>query len=71
MAPETEIKRFGTPLNGTDTLIFKSWHDLELSKITYIQQFDNQPENVLFHWRARVVYDPVTVPYQSHGPSSF
>ncbi|MBN1900665.1 FG-GAP repeat protein [Candidatus Sumerlaeota bacterium] len=68
VAQEIEIKRFGKILDGGDTIVSKPWYDLETGGVSYTQQFINQPEYVLFHWRARVVYDPVSIPWQSHGP---
>jgi hypothetical protein len=61
---EFEVKEFPTPLDGTNTVIWKTY-----GYITGVTRFFwDLPVNQLYHWRARVLYDPVTLPYQSHGP---
>jgi hypothetical protein len=62
---EFEVKEFPTPLDGTNTVINKSYI-IDMTGVTRF--YWNRPENTLYHWRARVLYDPVTLPYQSHGP---
>jgi hypothetical protein len=61
---EFEVKEFLTPFDGTNTVIWKTYGD-----ITGVTRFYwDKPENLLYHWRGRVLYDPVNLPYQSHGP---
>ena len=62
--PEFEIKELGTHLDGTNTSSVSDWYPA-YGKFTLTKSFR---ENEICAWRIRVLYDPVTCPYQSHGP---
>jgi hypothetical protein len=61
--PEIELQPFGTPLDGTDTTLFGIW----LNPTTMTNKYLSTPENILYHWRVRIHYNPASLPYQSHG----
>lgn len=65
---EWEYKIFRTPLDGTDTYILGGWIDITSGSVSFTHTNALYPENTLIHWRVRVRYDPVTLPYQPHGP---
>ena len=65
---EWEYKIFRTPLDGTDTYLPPGWIDMTSGSVSFTHTNALYPENTLIHWRVRVIYDPVTLPYQPHGP---
>lgn len=54
-------------LDGTYTFIPDTWDDLTNNTIAHDISVYSY-ENTIWHWRARVLYNSATCPYQIHGP---
>ena len=64
--PEFELKELGNPLDGTNTSSMPDWYSVhDVNKFMYQLMYK---ENIIYAWRIRTLYDPVTCPYQPHGP---
>ncbi|MBN1901569.1 FG-GAP repeat protein, partial [Candidatus Sumerlaeota bacterium] len=63
---QTEFKTLGTPFDGLN-LFTSNWYDLANNTSIYSIGLWST-ENIVFHWRMRNLYHPVTCPWQSHGP---
>jgi hypothetical protein len=61
---ECEVKPFGTAFNGTGTSISAAWTDTGTAG-TVLNELISGMEGGLKHWRARLLYNPSTTPYQS------
>jgi hypothetical protein len=63
---EWEAKPLGTAFDGTN-LGQSPPADTGLSGVEIGQTATGLTEGPVYHWRARIVYDPATVPWQSRG----
>ena len=59
---EVEIKPFGVPFDG-DYLPY-NWYDTEAGDTARLLTIDGLRSRTQYHWRARVRYEPATVPFQ-------
>ena len=64
---QTEVKPFGTALNGTDLQTTAAWTDSGLAGTALTNVVDFLEIVGGYHWRARILYDPVTLPFQVAG----
>ncbi len=63
-----EVKTGSTPFNGGSLDEGTSWTDSGTSGAGLSEVVDSLTEGTRYHWRARLLYDPSTTPFQPHGP---
>ena len=61
---EAEIKPFGTPFDGTDTLVSDAWQSIAVGGTQMSLRADSLAIHEKYHWRMRLHYHPGTTPYQ-------
>ena len=64
---QTEVKPFGTAFDGTDLQTTAAWTDSGLAGTALTNVVDSLEIAGGYHWRARILYDPVTLPFQVAG----
>ena len=67
MKLEWEVKPFGTAFDGSDLGVTGAWLEsgtagVALDELVTVISHDSQ-----YHWRARLLYDPASLPYQPHS----
>ncbi|MCP3978606.1 MAG: DUF11 domain-containing protein [bacterium] len=68
VAPEVEVKPRGETFDGSGTLV-GAWTDVDDPLgVALTELVGGLQHNTLYHWRVRLRYDPVTLPFQLHGP---
>jgi hypothetical protein len=65
---EWEVEPLGVPLDGTGTETSLIWSDTGTDGDDVEVASGGLEEGAPYHWRIRVLYDPVTYPFQQHGP---
>ncbi len=61
---EWEVKPLGTLFDGTATSVSSSWMDTGTAGTALNELVSGLADDTLYHWRVRLRYDPVTVPFQ-------
>ncbi|MCX7047238.1 MAG: FG-GAP-like repeat-containing protein, partial [Candidatus Sumerlaeota bacterium] len=61
---ETEVKPLGVAFDGSGQTISPAWVETTTSGAELAQVIDGLTTNTLYHWRARLLYHPVSSPYQ-------
>jgi len=64
---EWEVKPLGTSFDGTGTSVSSSWMDTGTAGTAVNELVSSLANDTVYHWRARLRYDPVTVPFQPAG----
>jgi hypothetical protein len=64
---QTEVKPFGTSFDGTDLQTTAAWTDSGLAGTALQNTVTGVDEAGGYHWRARLLYDPVNLPFQVAG----
>jgi hypothetical protein len=64
---EWEIKALGDFLDGDQTEVSPNWIESGLTGFNGEMTASSLREGWPYHWRVRVLYNPVSVPWQSHG----
>ena len=63
---EVEVKPLGTPFDGVGTIV-GSWHDQAPGGTPITELASGLAGSTRHHWRARLRYDPASVPFQQYG----
>jgi len=63
---QTEVKPFGAAFDGTGLQV-SSWTDSTLSGAALQNQVTGLDTAGGYHWRARLLFDPVSLPFQGSG----
>ncbi|MEW5763330.1 MAG: FG-GAP-like repeat-containing protein, partial [Acidobacteriota bacterium] len=63
---QTEVKPFGAAFDGTGLQV-SAWADSSLSGAALQNAITGLDDAGGYHWRARLLFDPVTLPYQGSG----
>ncbi len=64
---EWEVKPLGTLFDGTDTQQSATWLDTGAAGVQLDELADALSWGTTSHWRARLLYHPVTTPFQAHS----
>jgi hypothetical protein len=64
---EWEMKPFGSAFDGTGLQRSAAWHDTGVAGVSVSEGVTGLSES-LYHWRLRVLRDPVGSPFQRFGP---
>jgi uncharacterized repeat protein (TIGR01451 family) len=64
---EWEVKPFGTPFTGIGTSSSSYWQDIGTSGLTINEIVSGLVAGSDHHWRVRLLYDPVTLPFQQNS----
>lgn len=62
---EWEVKPFGILFDGTGTGQSAAWYIVGVNGVAFGTLVDDLSPATLYHWRVRLRYDPVTLPWQS------
>ncbi len=61
---ECEAKPLGTPFDGSGTVQTASWTDTGTAGVELNQLLSSLSAATVYHWRVRLLYNPVSTPYQ-------
>jgi len=64
---EWEVKPMGTPFDGTGTQKSASWIDTGTAGASLNELVSSLTEDTCYHWRMRLLYHPVSTPFQQHS----
>ena len=64
---EWEIKPFGSPFDGIGTSISPAWIAPPHLPVPIKARVTGLSDGGVYHWRMRLLYHPVTLPYQPHS----
>lgn len=64
---EWEIKPLGSHFNGSDTQVSEEWMDTEITGAAINEVVADLADGGVYHWRMRLLYHPVTTPFQQHS----
>jgi hypothetical protein len=64
---EWEVKPLGSPLNGIVTKGGVHWSDTGVTGVDLSELETGLIDEEMYHWRVRLLYDPVTTPYAQHS----
>ena len=64
---EWEVKPLGTLFDGTGTGSASDWTDSDTAGVELSEVASGLDGSTPHHWRVRLLYDPVTTPFQQHS----
>ena len=64
---EWEVKPLGTLFDGLGTDQSAAWMDTGTAGVEINETVSSLSANTVYHWRLRLLYDPVTTPFQSYS----
>ncbi len=63
-----EVEELGVPFDNTPTGSTTSWQDSGTNGVSLNELVSGLTASKSYHWRLRVLYNPVTTPLQPAGP---
>ena len=67
VALESEVEPLGTLFDGLDTQVSASYADTGVGGVELTELASGLTPGTPYHWRARLLYDQVTSPFQQHS----
>jgi len=65
---EWEVAPLGVAFDGTQTGVSEFWADGGITGVEFAETLSGLAAETPYHWRARVVYGPASLPFQARGP---